>query len=135
MNTTFISEIDYSRLNSMLENGLLNVDELGLQTLEEELERAEVLEIQEVPYSLITMNTRFSYINLTDNKINEMTIVYPKNTDLSKRMISVTAPLGAAFLGLREGDEIECELPDHRKVKFQVLKILYQPESLGDFHL
>lgn len=122
MNTTFISEIDFTRLRS-------------LHVLEEALEQAEVLELQDVPKNLITMNTRFSYLNLENGKTSELTIVYPQHTDLSKRLISVTAPLGAAFLGLKEGDEIDCELPDEKVVKLRVLKILYQPERLGDFHL
>lgn len=122
MNTTYISEVDFSRLRS-------------LQILEEELEMAEVLDLQDVPKNLITMNTRFSYLNLENGKTSELTIVYPQHADLSKRLISVAAPLGTAFLGLKEGDELECELPDERVVKLRVLKILYQPERLGDFHL
>lgn len=135
MTLSFISEIDYSRLNSLLDTDFKYRDEIGLQILEEELAKAEVVELDEIPRNLITMNTRFSYENLETGKVSEMTIVYPQHTDLSQRMISVTAPLGAAFLGLKEGDEAECTLPDDRVVRFRVKKILYQPEKSGDFHL
>lgn len=127
--TITLTEMDYTRLNSLIEN-----DE-NLFQLEEELDRARVLDFPEVPTDLVTMNSRFRYHNLTDDKISEITLVYPMHADLEERRISVTAPLGAALIGLREGEEIYWTFPDGKQKKLKVLEILYQPESNGDLHL
>lgn len=135
MSMPLVSEMDYNRLSSLFNSDLFDKDEKALQELEFELDQAEILKVEEVPENLITMNTRFCYLNVTDGKICEMTIVYPQHTDLAKRWISVTAPLGAAFLGLKTGDEVKWEFPDGKMKTLKVLNIIYQPESFGDYHL
>jgi regulator of nucleoside diphosphate kinase len=81
------------------------------------------------------MNTHFRYLNVDEKKECEMTIVYPQQADSSKRWISVTAPLGAALLGLREGDEVDWTFPDGKTRTLRILEILYQPEANKDLHL
>lgn len=44
------------------------------------------------------------------------------------------APLGAALLGLRIGDEISWKLPNGEETRVKVLELLYQPEAAGEYH-
>lgn len=133
-NMITLTEMDYLRLHSILENhdGLYD-DELD--DLEFEVERARVIDFPEIPTDLVTMNSTFRYLNMTDNKVKEITLVYPQHADSARGRISVTAPLGMALLGLREGEEIDWTLPDGKEKRLKVLEILYQPESNGDLHL
>ena len=131
-----LTEMDYFRLNSLIEKIELNTEkEQTEEDLENEIERARVLDFPEVPVDLVTMNTRFSYLVVNEDRKCEMTIVYPHQANIEKRWISVTAPLGAALLGLREGDEIEWDFPDGKTKTLRILEIYYQPESHGDLHL
>lgn len=131
-----LTEKDYRRLNSLIERKHVPFTSSSeLELLEEEIEKAKVLDHHETPPNLVTMNTRFRYLNTTDNKFGEMTLVYPPHANLEKNMISVTAPLGAAFLGLREHDEIDWTFPDGKIRTLRVLEILYQPEANGAHHL
>lgn len=125
-----LTELDYYRINSLLEQKPESSDEL-----ENELERARLVDFPEVPTDLVTMNSRFIYLNVNDNKVSEMTIVYPHQANIEKRHISVTAPLGAALIGLREGDEIEWNFPEGKTKTLRILSILYQPEANRDLHL
>lgn len=133
-NMITLTEMDYLRLHSILENhdGLYD-DELD--DLEFEVERARVIDFPEIPTDLVTMNSTFRYLNMTDNKVKEITLVYPQHADSSQGRISVIAPLGMALLGLREGEEIDWTLPDGKEKRLKVLEIIYQPESNGDLHL
>ena len=55
---------------------------------------------------------RLEYIFVTDDQI-----------DFSQRKISMTSPLGQAFLGHREGEEVEIEVPIGI-LRYKILKIL-----------
>lgn len=131
-----LSELDLYRLNAALEEHVMDrlaYDEI--ENLNDELDRAEIMELSQIPPDLVTMNSRVQYLNYDDNSVSEITIVYPHLADSDEGLISVTAPLGAALLGLREYEEIEWVFPDGRKKKLKVLEIVYQPEKNGDLHL
>ena len=130
-----LTENDYQRLNYLIERKYVPFTSLTeLDVLEEEVERAKIID-QDTPPNLVTMNTKFRYLNTTDNKFGEMTLVYPPHADREKNMISVTAPLGAAFLGVKEHDEIDWTFPNGEVKTLRVLEILYQPEANGAHHL
>lgn len=119
-----LTETDYLRLDHILSRG-------EFEDLEFEVGRAEVMNFEEVPSDLITMHTHFEYHNVTDDRYAEMTIVYPDEANLDERKISVLAPLGSAFIGLREGDEIDWTFPDGAQKRLKVGKVLARP-SLPD---
>lgn len=131
--TVSITEMDYFRISSLIEN--TNSIFTDFVALEEEIERARIVDHPEVPPDLITMNTKFRYLNATDNRTSEITIVYPKNAKIEENRISVAAPLGTALLGLREGDEIDWTFPSGLTKRLKILEIIYQPEASGDLHL
>lgn len=122
-----LTEIDYLRLDRLLDSG-------KFEELEYEIGRAKVMDFPEIPTDLITMNTTFKYLNVTDNKFGEMTIVYPQDANLEEKKISVLAPLGSAFIGLREEDEIDWVFPDGVERRLKVVEILHQPEANGDLN-
>lgn len=112
-----LTENDYLRLDHILGYG-------EFEDLEFEVSRANVIAAEEVTSDLVTMHSLFKYHNLTDDKIGEMTIVYPDEANLDERKISVLAPLGSALIGLREGDEVEWPFPDGSLKRLKVLKVL-----------
>jgi regulator of nucleoside diphosphate kinase len=126
-----LTESDFSRLLSLTKEE----QNEEARKLEVEIERAQVLSIPDIPDDLVTMNSHFTYFDLSENRASEMTLVYPHQADSKSRFISVLAPLGAAFLGLREGEEIEWNFPQGKTKRLRVLNVLYQPEASGDFHL
>lgn len=105
-----------------------------LHDLEREVRRARVLPQEEIPANVVTMNTQLLLKDLSTGEESDYTLVYPENADFETNRISILAPIGTAVLGFREGDVFEWEIPAG-KVSLQVMKVLYQPETAGDYHL
>jgi len=100
--------------------------------LEAELKRAIIVDAKEVPTDVITMNSQADLVDLDTGEKVTFTVVFPRNANVDEGRISVLAPLGAAMLGYRAGDEFEWKVP-HGTRQFKVTKILYQPEAAGDY--
>jgi regulator of nucleoside diphosphate kinase len=89
---------------------------------------------EEIPADVITMNSCVRLRDLEKGTTVEYTLVYPTEANFSEGKISVVAPIGAAMIGYRLGDEIEWDVPAGRR-RFRVEAVLYQPEAAGDTHL
>ncbi|RIK97211.1 MAG: nucleoside diphosphate kinase regulator [Proteobacteria bacterium] len=130
--TLRVSRFDLERLERLL-------DRLGdspdYDRLREELDRAEVLEPQEMPADVVTMNSRVRFADVDSGEESEISLVFPRHADPEAGRISILAPVGSALLGLSVGATIEWPVPDGRKRRLRVVAIAYQPEAAGDFEL
>jgi len=124
-----LSEQDLNRLETMLE-GQVKLTPTMLQ-LEDELARADVLNPQDIPANVVTMHAR-ARVNIAGQS-SEITLVYPHEFKGEAGQLNVVAPVGAAILGLAEGETIEWPQPDGQLMKVTVEKVLYQPEQEGDY--
>ena len=86
-------------------------DSEHLHELAHELDRAIVLEHDELPYQVVTLNKEVEVLDLETGERHAIRLVSPAEADVSARRISVLAPLGTALLGYREGDEVEWLMP------------------------
>lgn len=86
-------------------------DHEHLEQLQEELERALVLEAEAAPPGVVAMHSRVLLLDLESGARHDVTLVYPVEADVSAGRISVLAPLGTALVGYREGDEIRWRMP------------------------
>lgn len=86
-------------------------DQVHLQDLGVELDRALVLAPDEMPANVVTMHARVRVLDLQSGERQEVVLVSPAEADVKARRISVLAPLGTALLGYREGDEVEWLMP------------------------
>jgi regulator of nucleoside diphosphate kinase len=103
-----------------------------LDKLKLELERAKIVEPQEVPPTVVTMNSTVSLVDVETGEEETYTLVFPEDADISQGKISVLAPIGTAMLGYEIGDVFEWEVPAGRR-RLRIEKILYQPEASGNF--
>lgn len=126
-----ISEQDLHRLETMLEHQTKLTE--TMQHLEDELARAEVVAPQDVPENVVTMNAKVLITIAPSKQPTEITLVYPHDFHGDKGQVNIIAPVGAAILGLAEGQEIEWPQPDGHLMKVKIEKVLYQPEREGDF--
>ena len=128
-----INELDAERLDMLLEQPAY-ADSPVAEALNEELDRAEILPPAEMPATVVTMNSRIRFEDLSSGKESIRTLVYPASLNDSAEQLSVMAPLGAALLGLSVGDEISWELPNGEATRVKVSEIIYQPEAAGELH-
>ena len=127
-----ISSLDVERLEKLLET--LPNDAVGKEELGIELERAEIVEPEQIPANVVTMNSTVRFKVASSEEEFEYTLVYPKDADGSKNKISILAPVGSAMIGLKEGDEIEWPKPGGGVLKVHIDKVVYQPEREGLYY-
>lgn len=131
-----VTSFDMDRLFSMIEQLRKNgFPETGnLARLEDELARSEEVASEQVGADVVTMNSRVLLRDEANGHEMHCTLVFPADADASANRISVVAPLGTAILGYRVGDVIDWAMPGGVR-QYRILKIDYQPEAAGDFHL
>ena len=133
----YITKIDRERLTKLIE---LTREREGdanreyLDGLEEELERAEVVEQKDITPDVITMRSTVRLRDLGTGEEMIYWLAFPTEANYDEGKISVLAPVGTAMLGYRRGDVIEWEVPSGVR-RLKVEKVLYQPESKGHYHL
>lgn len=123
---------DLDRLDALLES-LSAAAFPGRTELRAELDRAEVVEPQDVPSDVVTMNSKVRFV-LESGEEFCLTLVYPKDMDGSPERISILAPVGSALLGLSAGEHIEWPRPGGGMMKVRLVEVVYQPERAGEFH-
>src|SRR4051812_37344435 len=103
-----ITETDYDKLRQLIaERRSSSADVAHLNELEQELERAEVLDDREnIPPDVITMNSEVRLVDLDSGEIKVYTLVFPSQVR-TDNALSVLAPIGTAILGYRVGSVIE----------------------------
>ncbi|XUO88134.1 nucleoside diphosphate kinase regulator [Halomonas sp. KM072] len=128
-----INRLDAERLQRLIDQAP-EKDQMVAELLEEELLRGEVLDPQDMPDNVVSMNSQIRFTDLTRGRQMIRTLVYPHALASVEDGISVMAPIGAALIGLKVGDVIEWPLPNATEVKLRVDAIFWQPEREKQFH-
>jgi regulator of nucleoside diphosphate kinase len=128
-----ITKIDYERLKSLLSSQSLMRGSAkdSLAKLAIEINRARKIEPAKISPDVITMNTTLEFMDMDSQVSKQLKLVYPGQANMKLGYVSITAPVGTAFLGYRKGDIIEWDVPAGRK-KFLIKDIIYQPEAHGE---
>ena len=133
----YITKPDQERLTRLIEFTRERDDDANrkyLDSLEEELAKAEVVQQEDIPPDVITMRSTVRLKDLDTGREMIYGLVFPTEANYDDGKISVLAPIGTAMLGYRLGDVIEWKVPSGLR-RLKVEKVLYQPESKGDYHL
>jgi regulator of nucleoside diphosphate kinase len=126
-----VTEHDLTRLRTLIASAP-SAQEDAADRLDQELSRARIVAVPELPSDVVTMNSRVRFEDLETHDEREITLVYPQDADIEAGKVSVLAPIGGALLGLRVGQVIEWPVPRNRNKSIRVLEVLYQPEAAGD---
>lgn len=129
-----ISTLDAERLEDLLASLPQTGKVPGRAELEAELDRAKIVDSEDVPPNVVTMNSTVKFSVESTSEEFELTLVYPKDVDASGKTISILAPIGSALLGLAQGAEIEWPKPGGGLIKVKIKEVTDQPERQGLFH-
>lgn len=132
----YITEYDAKRLLDLIQDPskLEHREPASLESLRDELSRAQIVAPEDVPPDVITMNSTIEYVDVDSREEETLTLVFPSDADTSQNRISVLAPIGTAMLGYRAGSTIAWNVPGgvrHLRIKH----VVYQPEASGDYDL
>jgi regulator of nucleoside diphosphate kinase len=128
----FVTQRDLEQLTRLLETHGSRRDAEVRSVLEEELGHAVVVDSAQIPPDVVTMNSRVRFEDLDTNEKLEVTLVYPRDSDVDQDKVSVLAPVGSALLGLSVGQSIRWPLPGGKSRHLRVVSVTYQPEAAGD---
>ncbi len=112
-----ISEADARQLRMLLENVDLGSerDRVQWQALEEEIERARIVPLEQMPANVVRMRSRVRIVDMRTGEQMVYQIVYPHEANYVAQKISILAPIGMALLGYAAGTEIEWQVPSGRR--------------------
>ena len=127
-NPIYISNIDINRITAMLDKMPSVAAELV--KLEEELDRAIVLEPEEIPDNVVRMNSTVEFKFSGDEKVLTRTLVYPQDLKSSDD-ISIFAPVGSALIGLSIGQKLDWPMPNKQTKTIEIVNVTYQSEQSG----
>lgn len=108
-----VAEEDYARLCAMT----------GSHLLADELDRAIVVPMEQMPSNVVAMNSRCVYFDESAKVRRAVEVVYPEDADPAAGRISVLAPVGSALLGVAEGQSIDWVFPNGRVHRLRVERV------------
>ncbi|MDD5371133.1 MAG: nucleoside diphosphate kinase regulator [Anaerolineaceae bacterium] len=130
----YITQVDADKIRNLLWEAK-NTNYRGspyLKQLAKELDRAVIVQPQEIPPDVITMNSTAVLLDIDTGEEMRYTLVFPEAADITQGKISILAPIGTGMLGFRVGDSFEWDTPGGKRV-IRVEKVLFQPEATGDY--
>jgi len=116
-----IGETDHQRLNKLALAAADRLPEIS-DGLLLELERARVVSDSSVPGNVVQMGSTVEYETDTGDG-RTVTLVFPKDADISEGKISILTPIGTALLGLSVGQTMGWTARDDKQHKLTVLAV------------
>lgn len=87
-----------------------------------ELSKAQIVKDEELNKNIISLNSTIEFIDDSLNKPIKMQIVLPEDADLSKRKISIFAPISIALIGFKEAHTFKWMFPTGTK-ELKIIKV------------
>jgi regulator of nucleoside diphosphate kinase len=115
-----IRAADEDRLAALAESLADSKPELAEELLAE-LARARLATDDALPADSVQMGSTLTYE--ADGRRRRVTLVYPTEADIDAGRISVATPIGAALLGLAEGQSIDWTARDGRRHRLTVVAV------------
>jgi regulator of nucleoside diphosphate kinase len=116
-----VSDRDQSRLTTLATDALERFPQAA-QELLSEMERAAVVSAEAVPPNVVQMGS--GVVFRSDNgETRRVTLVFPGQADIAAGRISILTPIGAALIGLSEGQSIAWKTRDGRVRQLTVLAV------------
>lgn len=129
-----VSALDKSRLELLIERRFGGQRALipSAEKLLHRLRSAElVVQPEDVPRDLVTMNSTVSLVDPIACDQWEVTVVYPEDHEPEKSHWSILSPVGSALFGLRLYEIADVKRGDRLTEGWVVADIPFQPEMRG----
>ena len=116
-----VSNADYDRLTDLATASLERLPEVAEELLSE-MDRAKVVSEDKVPADVVRMGSTVTF-KADDGNARTLKLVYPADESLDEHRISVMTPVGAALIGLSEGQSISWTARDGKHHRLTVTKV------------
>lgn len=136
MNTDkILTKFDCERMQQLLDGySAENESELKLiGLLKQYINHSKLVDSKKIKSHVVTMNSKVILRNIGTGKKEEFHLVFPDESDLKKKKLSVISGLGTQILGSSTGTVIKDTASSNQY--YQIEEIVYQPEAAGHYHL
>lgn len=116
-----ISDVDRERLSRLALAAMDRTPEIADELLSE-MERATVVDEDSIPTNVVRMGSTVEFKS-NDGRHRRLTLVFPAEADIAAGKISVLTPVGAALIGLTEGQSIMWTTRDGRDQELTILAV------------
>ncbi|WP_157218421.1 nucleoside diphosphate kinase regulator [Flavisphingomonas formosensis] len=72
----------------------------------DEIDRAQIRSAETIGDNVVTMGSAVTYTDGASGSNRTIRLVYPRQADIAADRVSILTPIGAALIGLREGQSI-----------------------------
>ena len=122
-----VSDHDHARLTGLASGALDRVPDIA-EELQSEMDRAQVVRAGAVPTDVVQMGSTVEFRSDSGQR-RRVTLVFPRDADISASRISILTPIGTALIGLSPGQSIQWTGRDGRKHELTVLEVLQPAEA------
>jgi regulator of nucleoside diphosphate kinase len=126
-----IGRRDLGRLDTLLGGSARGSINKVRSFLVGELARARIVDDVAVPPTVVAMHSTLEFRDDETGRRMVAKLVYPGEGSGPGQVISVLTPVGAALIGLSEGQSISYETPDGRLKTLTVLRVLSRDSYEG----
>lgn len=125
----YITDADCTKLRRLIAGWRAGSPHEGayLNMLEEELDRAEILEPEAIAPDVVTMHSEVVLYDVDSGEERTYTLVFPTERSI-ENSVSILAPIGTAMLGYPVGAVIEWPVPKGMR-RLKVMRVVSQPEA------
>jgi len=129
------SKNDCERILNLFDNYHINdeSEKKFVETLKQQILKAKPVDAKKIKENIVTINSKIVLRNIGNGLREEYHLVFPDDSDLKCRKISIFSGLGSQVLGNKIGAVVK-ENSGSEKY-YMIEDILYQPEASGDLHL
>lgn len=117
-----IDQSHLADLESLAEGAMDRAPQVA-DKLFEELSRAKIVQSAKLPANVVTIGNTVTYRDETAGAERTVTLVYPREADISQNRVSVVTPIGVALLGLSEGASFSWEARNDVTHQLTILKV------------
>lgn len=114
-----IKNSDYEKLQSLIERSSSPAAEF----LEAEILGADVVVDKQFPVDAVAMGSTVTFKRKGSSETSRYSLVYPQQSDIEEKKISILSPVGSALIGLRTGGEIDWPMPNGKLSHFEVVEV------------
>ncbi len=129
-----LTELDHVRLLNLLRRDARGDGSAQqARAIEDVLHTSALVPSRQVAPDVVTMHSQVLLQDTLTGQRNTLTLCYPADAEPALGFVSVLSPVGSALLGLRVGSVARWSGPAGDQKAAEILAILFQPESSGDY--
>jgi regulator of nucleoside diphosphate kinase len=129
-----LTELDHVRLTNLIHRHKCGRSTFSAALpIEQVLDAADIVHWRQVSPDVVTMHSRILLKDPLTGTQSLLTLCYPEDADPGAGFVSVLSPLGWSLLGQKVGATVHWPTPSGAARATEILGILFQPESSGDF--